>query len=288
MGGTLGIAAVMGAGLWYMIQIAPYGELPDQTQVEIAGTPLPIKDFRAIDGDNSPLKFRACFSQDWDLGGFEQTDDANPLVAPGWFECFDAKAITADLDAGNAVGFEAGRNAPFGTTRYIAAYPDGRAFMWRQLNECGEAFFSGDPLPSGCPSPEGEAMEKKPGVISGGIGPVDVKIALTPIIGDTPEPVAIRNPQATSDNSDVDSFYACFDTDLNFAFVTETYEILENVDPPSPASHLPCFDADKIRDDVYSGEAIAVMGERGYSIGVDRLVVLYQDGRGYAWNQRAK
>lgn len=288
MGGTLGVAAVMGAGLWYMIQIAPYGDVPDQSSVTVDGAALPIRNFQAIDGENSPLKYRACFAQDWDLAGFVKSDDATPLVAPGWFDCFDAGAITADLETGAAIAFEAGRNQPFGTTRYIAAYGDGRAFMWRQLNACGEAFFSGDPLPSDCPAPEGEAMEKKPGVISGGIGPIEVKIALTPIIGDVAEPIAIRNPQGTSDNSDVDSFYACFDTDLNFAFVTETYEILENVDPPSPASHLPCFDAAKIQADVYSGEAIAVMGERDYAIGVDRLVVLYQDGRGYAWNQRAK
>ncbi|MCA8835680.1 MAG: DUF6446 family protein, partial [Proteobacteria bacterium] len=39
---------------------------------------------------------------------------------------------------------------PLGFDTYIAYYPDGRGFMWRQINMCGAALFAGNPLPAAC------------------------------------------------------------------------------------------------------------------------------------------
>jgi hypothetical protein len=73
---------------------------------------------------------------------------------------------------------------------------------------------------------------------------------------------------------------------MSVAMITETYEVIEEVSPPSPVSKLTCFDAAQISDDVRSGAAIAVRGEQ--FITTERVVVIYDDGRAFAWDQRIK
>ena len=77
--------------------------------------------------------------------------DPAPMIAPTWFDCFDAKAISDDIKAGTALPLLADTNEPYGVDRIVAYYPDGRAYQWRQINKCGTAEFAGDPLPEGCP-----------------------------------------------------------------------------------------------------------------------------------------
>jgi hypothetical protein len=74
-----------------------------------------------------------------------------PLVAPGWFDCFDAAAIGADLAAGRAAAVLGEANVTYGIDRVLALYPDGRGYAWHQINACGEVVFDGDPPPPGCP-----------------------------------------------------------------------------------------------------------------------------------------
>ena len=93
------------------------------------------------------VKASAMTAQETYMAMFE----ADPLVAPGWFECFDAERIAQDLGAGRARAILAEFNEPYGFDRIVASYPDGRAYQWRQINRCGKAAFDGDPLPEGCP-----------------------------------------------------------------------------------------------------------------------------------------
>lgn len=142
---------VFAIGLWYSQTRAYYYDVT-ANEVMTYGDAFPVTDYRGIDADTSPLKMRACFTVDWD---YRPSDEfkarAHPLTAPPQFDCFDAVQIKADLDAGEATAILADRNNPYGFDRFIAQYPDGRAFMWRQINECGEAIFAGDPLPETCP-----------------------------------------------------------------------------------------------------------------------------------------
>ncbi|MEK6204457.1 MAG: DUF6446 family protein, partial [Amylibacter sp.] len=73
--------------------------------------------------------------------------------APRFFECFDNEQITDDLETGAATAILSNENHPYGFDTYIAQYPDGRAFMWRQINRCGQAQFNGQDLPVDCPDP---------------------------------------------------------------------------------------------------------------------------------------
>lgn len=144
-----------GVGIWYTQVYAYYEELPTRPTYAVAGVDGPvtlsISGFRGIDSDSSPVRYRACFTVSGDAPGLADYADPTPLIAPGWFDCFDAEGIGADLEAGAARAVLVAANAPYGIDRVMALYPDGRAFVWPQINACGTAYFDEDPLPADCP-----------------------------------------------------------------------------------------------------------------------------------------
>lgn len=152
--GLLAFSVLFGIALWYYQNVAWYEEVTGLTEVSAYGDAFPVTDYRGIDADTSPLKLRACFTVDWDYWPSDEfARIAEPLTAPSWFDCFDARLITDDLRAGRATAILAAEGEPYGFDRYIAQYEDGRAYMWRQINACGNAVFKGDPLPADCPLP---------------------------------------------------------------------------------------------------------------------------------------
>lgn len=290
VGGIVIAALAMGAGLWYSQTYAYYERVDGLEEVTAFGDSFPVTAYQGIDAATSPLKMRACFTVDWEyVPSDTYIDVATPLQAPSWFSCFDAASLTEDIADRKAVAVLADRNHPFGFSRFIAQYPDGRAFMWRQLNECGQAQFDGEDMPEDCEEDTAKLSlpaVKTPGGVTGGIGPVSIVIALTPVGGGAPEDILQEAVIATSDNAAPQSFWACFSTPMSIGLLTETYEITEAVTPENPASSLPCFDADGVKTDVTTGDAVAFLGEKDVWPGVDRVVAVYQDGRAVAWNQK--
>lgn len=137
-------ALIAGGAIYYLQVYAFYDRLPAQDTVMLApvggGAPqaVDVAGFQGIDANSSPLRYRACFT----LAGAADLADryqpypaAEPLIAPGWFDCFDAAAIGAALESGRASAFLSQREIADGVDRVIAVYPDGRAFAWHQLNE---------------------------------------------------------------------------------------------------------------------------------------------------------
>ena len=55
------------------------------------------------------------------------------MIAPKWFNCFDAEAIGADIESGDARAVLLHRNIAEGVDRIAALYTDGRGFVWHQL-----------------------------------------------------------------------------------------------------------------------------------------------------------
>jgi hypothetical protein len=156
--GFLIFCAIFAGALWWFQTRAFYEVQEGTGSILVQGSELPVAEFEGIDADTSPLKLRACFriadgvAPDA-LAHVPAAEDPTPLVAPGWFECFDAEALTEGLEEGELRAVTAERNAPWGFDRVIAYSPDGRGWMWRQINRCGRAQFDGDPLPEGCPPP---------------------------------------------------------------------------------------------------------------------------------------
>ena len=132
--GLLLIAAVAGAGLWYAQVYAYYQPVEGLSSVTIDGAAVPVSDYRGLDGASSPLKLRGCFTVDPALVAGPAPRKATPLIAPGWFDCFDAEAIGLALEQGAARAVVA-EAAPQGFERIVAVFPDGRAYQWRQVIE---------------------------------------------------------------------------------------------------------------------------------------------------------
>ncbi|MFN3144810.1 MAG: DUF6446 family protein [Paracoccaceae bacterium] len=142
----IGTAAIGGAAM-YWLQVHAFYERVSADQVDILLTnvatgqpePIPVSGLQAIDAGSSPLRFRACFTTAYSTPTLTETyvikDDAVPLVAPGWFDCFDAAAIGAALEEGRAIAYLGQRDISDGVDRVVAVFDDGRAYAWHQLNE---------------------------------------------------------------------------------------------------------------------------------------------------------
>lgn len=161
----LAAVAVFGAGALYYLQVFHFYERLDPAGVEIAltregGEPVPIEAdvSDAIDASSSPIRFRACFDTDLApdeaAGRFLPAPGAVPLNAPFWFDCFDADAIGAALEAGEARAFMGRKNIAYGVDRIVVLTGDGRGYAWQQLNGCGEIAYDGSPVGEACPPRE--------------------------------------------------------------------------------------------------------------------------------------
>jgi len=162
-------ALAVGIGMYYAQVYAFYDTLepsgPDDVVLTPAGggdpRPVPHTAFQAIDSDSSPIRYRACFRTDLteeDLAAFAEYPAADPLVAPGWFDCYDAETIGGALEDGGALALLAVENVTYGVDRVAAILPDGRGFAWNQINRCGREVFEGRRPPEGCPpAPDGIA-----------------------------------------------------------------------------------------------------------------------------------
>lgn len=139
-------ALIFGAVVYYTQVYAFYDEVSADTAhmtlVNIAtGQPEPVlvDGFEGIDGSSSPIRYRACFTLPQHLATLTETytpyPTPTPLIAPGWFDCFDAEAIGTALERGEAMAFLSQPEIADGVDRVVAVFPDGRAFAWHQLNE---------------------------------------------------------------------------------------------------------------------------------------------------------
>lgn len=278
-------ALAIGGGLWYSLNYSYYTQVTQLRVITAFGDEFPVANYQGIDATSSPLKMRACFDVEWDyIPSEEHKEEAAPLNAPFWFDCFDATKIGEDLRSDKATALLADSNDPYGFNTFIAQYPDGKAYMWRQINDCGEAAFRGDDLPEGCPDPEAEPDE---GVAAVGDSSGAVTIKMSPLSGDPAEEVQIDGLTVARAPTDPTQLWACFTTPLSYGFITETYEIIAGqVTPTQPSGALPCFDGQSIQDDVLQGTAIAVLGEANIALGYDRIIAVYEDGRAFAWHQK--
>lgn len=156
-------AAIAGAGMYYLQVYGfyyPVDDTPEQGMtltLRDSDTPTTIdhENFEAIDADSSPIRYRACFTTTADPAELAQTHvtltDMVPRNAPGWFDCFDAAAISHEIKAGTATVFLGTKNIAYGVDRVIAITDDGRGYVWHDLNNCGEKAYDGTVVGEECP-----------------------------------------------------------------------------------------------------------------------------------------
>ncbi len=141
-GRTLVIVGVAGlivfaAALWYFQTRAFFRDLPQEPLV-VGTTTYPVLEWQGIDADTSPLMRRVCLrvapeTVEQIAAAHPASDDGEPLSGPGWFDCFDARRLTRDLAAGRAALYVLGPSPFDGADDYLALYPDGGGYLWRQL-----------------------------------------------------------------------------------------------------------------------------------------------------------
>ena len=99
---------------------------------------------------------------------------------------------------------------------------------------------------------------------------------------------AVALPFADARAIDADSspirFRACFTTTLT-AEDMAAFEPYEGAEPRVAPFWFDCFDAEAVGDAIDAGEAQAWLGQANIDYGVDRVVAIFPDGRGYAWHQ---
>lgn len=163
--GIITITTVFAAGVYYAQVYGYYDSVPlDAGTVELtpytSDTPEEIlfTNFRGIDADSSPIRYRACFETDLSPSflseSYQTFERAEPRNAPDWFDCFNAAQIGEDLETGTAIALLGQKNFEYGVDRVVAVYPDGRGFVWHQLNDCGDKLYDGSPASDDCPEKE--------------------------------------------------------------------------------------------------------------------------------------
>lgn len=156
------IAAISGIAIYYLQVYGYYYEVTPTPGRDVmlvradTGEPEPIAyaDYRAIDADSSPIRYRACFTTALGpdaLDAFVELDSGEPRVAPGWFDCFDAEAIGTAIEAGELRVFLSAKNIAYGVDRVVAIAPDGRGWAWHELNDCGRKAYDGTVVGEECP-----------------------------------------------------------------------------------------------------------------------------------------
>ena len=69
------------------------------------------------------------------------------------------------------------------------------------------------------------------------------------------------------------------------ATLTETFEPYEGASPRTAPGWFDCFDAEAIGTAITAGDALVFTGQRNLEYGIDRVVAITADGRGYVWHE---
>ncbi|MES0825249.1 DUF6446 family protein [Ruegeria sp. SCP11] len=98
-----------------------------------------------------------------------------------------------------------------------------------------------------------------------------------------PEPIAYSAFQAIDADSSPIRYRACFETELTVEDLA-AYQPVENPEPLTAPGWFDCYDAVAIAEALKSGQAQAFMGAKNIHYGVDRIVAVTANGKGYVWH----
>lgn len=113
----------------------------------------------------------------------------------------------------------------------------------------------------------------------------DTDVQMTLMATGQPDPILFEDFEAIDADSSPIRYRACFTTSQSQAMMTETYVPYEKAEPLIAPDWFGCFDAVEIGEALESGEALAFMGTQNIHYGIDRVIAIMPDGRGFAWHQ---
>ena len=115
--------------------------------------------------------------------------------------------------------------------------------------------------------------------------PEGFEVRLTSLVSGQPEKVPASDITVLDAETSPLKFRACFRLTNSLLMLTETYVLTEEATPLQSPSWFECFDAAQLTEDLETGKALAFVGQAHISYGIDRIVAVYDDGRGFAWHQ---
>ena len=109
-------------------------------------------------------------------------------------------------------------------------------------------------------------------------------VVLMPLDGGEPQAIAYGDFQAIDAGSSPIRYRACFQTELDLETLSVTYVAAQGATPRNGPGWFGCYDAAEIGAALEAGDARAYLGVKNVSYGVDRIVAITKDGRGYIWH----
>ena len=110
-------------------------------------------------------------------------------------------------------------------------------------------------------------------------------VQLVSLTSEQPEAIPTDAFRGIDAESSPIRFRACFETTLSLALLTETYVLLDDQIPRNAPDWFDCFDAAALGAELAAGTALPFLGQKNVHYGVDRIVAITDDGRGFVWHE---
>ena len=110
-------------------------------------------------------------------------------------------------------------------------------------------------------------------------------VELVSVATGQPEAIVAEGVTAIDATSSPIRYRACFETPVSQSTLSETYELADGAIPLTAPGWFDCFDAVEIGEALEDGTALAFIGQQNIEYGVDRVVAILDDGRGFVWQQ---
>ncbi|EAU44173.1 DUF6446 family protein [Salipiger bermudensis] len=111
------------------------------------------------------------------------------------------------------------------------------------------------------------------------------QVFLTPLDGGAPEHIPYGDFEGIDATSSPIRFRGCFTTPERPQALDARFEHYDGAEPRNAPFWFDCFDAEAIGTLVETGEAHVYTAQRNIEYGIDRVVAVTEDGRGYIWEE---
>lgn len=110
-------------------------------------------------------------------------------------------------------------------------------------------------------------------------------VMLTSMATGEREPIPYDAFRAIDADSSPIRYRACFSTRQSLDALDGAFAPYEGAAPRVAPGWFDCFDAEEIGDALADGSALAFLGQRNIEYGIDRVVAVFDDGRGFVWHE---
>lgn len=112
----------------------------------------------------------------------------------------------------------------------------------------------------------------------------DHEMQLTLRDSDATSNIAYGDFQAIDADSSPIRYRACFTTAADPAELARTHVTLDGMMPRNAPPWFDCFDTKAITEAIETGAATVFLGTKNIAYGVDRVIAITDEGRGYIWH----